>query len=253
MSDTLIYLFAIGKESIALGDDIFCLKIGSLTAYTTQVSSKEFGQQEFEANLKNIDWVKNKALLHQQLVDQVFKQVAIIPLKFGSVFSSIEQLKATIEPKTEHYIHLLNQIDGKSEWSLKLYYNKDKLESILEHSEAMQQLLVEMKNASPGKQFLLKKTLEKQKRELVKAEINRYRKIAFASFNSLMDQCKVKDNQSQELTGNPDQMILNAVGLLADNGSAYEMQEGFDKKHKFPEGIYSKFTGPWPPYNFLEA
>lgn len=235
-----------------LNNEIVCIEIGSLVAYATYVSEKEFGQQAFEKNLKNIDWVKNKALIHQQLVDEVFQQVTIIPLKFGSVFTSEEQLIASIKPKINHYLAILDQIEGKSEWSLKLYFDKDKLDAALQKSDEMQQVQNTIANASPGKQFLLKKSLEKQKKELLKVTLNRYRKEAYAGFKNLMQECKVKDNQSQEMTGNPDQMILNVVGLQSNKDTAENLQQIFKEKYTFPEGIYSSLTGPWPPYNFLQ-
>ncbi|MBW4690718.1 MAG: GvpL/GvpF family gas vesicle protein [Lyngbya sp. HA4199-MV5] len=58
-------------------------------------------------------------LAHDRVIRSLFAQATLLPLRFGTNFSSLERLKAHLHTQQQTYLSKLTQLDGKAEYTLK--------------------------------------------------------------------------------------------------------------------------------------
>ncbi|MEM9896349.1 MAG: GvpL/GvpF family gas vesicle protein, partial [Bacteroidota bacterium] len=115
---SLIYIYGIVKK----GMPAKVVSAGNLAAAYEEVSEEDFGQHAIEQNLRNMDWVNEKVLNHQNKLNALSKQQTVIPLKFGSIFHSKDGVKKMLQERKNEFEALLKHFDQKKEWGLKLFY-----------------------------------------------------------------------------------------------------------------------------------
>lgn len=59
-------------------------------------------------------------LAHDRVIRSLFAQTTILPLRFGTSFSSLEGLRTHLHTQQQTYLNKLAQLDGKAEYTLKL-------------------------------------------------------------------------------------------------------------------------------------
>jgi len=77
----------------------------------------------------------NMALSHDRVICEIFHQITVVPLRFGTYFNSQTSLLNHIEYHSQEYQEHLKKINGKNEYSLKLIPRK--LEKPVQLSEAV--------------------------------------------------------------------------------------------------------------------
>ncbi|MEH2454380.1 GvpL/GvpF family gas vesicle protein [Nostoc sp.] len=58
-------------------------------------------------------------LSHDHVINELFRQTTVLPLRFGTSFASKESLLTYLESHTEEYLEKIRQLNGKAEYILK--------------------------------------------------------------------------------------------------------------------------------------
>lgn len=99
--------------SEGIAGDLSVIRTGSLSALV------EPGL-EFEAIQKDDTQLVQAVLTHDRVICDLFWQVTILPLRFGTLFLSDDLLTAHLVEHHEKYLSKLSQLEGKAEYRLKL-------------------------------------------------------------------------------------------------------------------------------------
>jgi len=65
------------------------------------------------------DRLMQAVLTHDRVICQVFQQTSVLPLRFGTCFSSTESLQNHLKAHCQQYLEKLAKLNGKGEYSLK--------------------------------------------------------------------------------------------------------------------------------------
>ncbi len=100
------------------GGEIFAIPYQDLKAVVSEVSLEEFGSEEIQRKAReDLKWIKEKAQLHEQVIEEAMGYprksalraerapirvnppgiTAVIPMKFGTIFKTKENLKGTLK------------------------------------------------------------------------------------------------------------------------------------------------------------
>ena len=117
----------------------FVLPYKNLEAVVSEVPLDEFDFEQIRQKAQeDLNWIKEKAQLHEAVIEEAMqvngKFLAVIPMRFGTIFKNKEKIQQNIETHYTKFENLLTDLQGKQEWSVKVY---------LENSEALEQ---EVKN-----------------------------------------------------------------------------------------------------------
>lgn len=222
---------------------------GGISAVYTAVDAEAFSQEAIDARAGDLEWLGAIGYRHQDVVSDLMKHTAIVPLRAFTLFSSEEALRGYLQEQREMLGRLLDRLDGKQEWTLRVEFEPARWsESLTSRVASLRDLQNEIAAAAPGKAFLLRKKLDDEKKKAshtaeqeVVAEIER-RIAEQLRCESLAETRERRDGAFPQIN-----VLLNRDEEAALQELHVEMLARYE-----PEGVTLGLTGPWPPYTFAK-
>ena len=258
MKNDLIYVYCLLNKNPIIQDvldlkDLKSLVYGDFNVIVKYVSSEEYSEENFKKNLSNIEWIESNTREHVDVINLLMGQNTVIPFKFGTIFHAKENLEKFITDYSNSLSENFQHIEGKEEWSVKIYCDRKSLsEQIDELSEEAASLEKQIMASSPGKAFLLKR----KKSELIENEMDlickNYGQNYFNEFENLSVSTNLNNLLPKELTEREDAMILNAA-FLVNKANVINFRSTVDtlREKDGNLGFFIETTGPWPPFSFI--
>lgn len=187
--------------------------------------------------------VLREGITHQKVVEEVMKKYEVLPMRFGQVPKSQDEVKGFLSGCYDKLKELFRKIEGKVELGLKASWKMDMImKEIVNSNDRIRILQKHISSLPEGKTYMLKIELG----ELVAQELKAHGEaLAEEIFNSL------KPLSVDAKTNKPlnDKMILNAAFLVPRDTERHfdETVNEIEKKH--PELIMKYVLAP--PYNFV--
>jgi hypothetical protein len=191
------------------------------------------------------DPTRENALAHEHVIETVMKTHTIIPMSFGTVFRTDDDIREVLRSIYPSVKDVLKQMSGKVEFGLKVTWDRDHIVDELQreheeirrfHQEITRKHLQSTYFARMQLGRMIDKALEERSVEYVRVIYETLRAICVAS----------RDNKPIG-----DKMIMNAAFLLEREREA-EFDAAVNRiAKKFGDRLNFKYTGPWPPYNFV--
>lgn len=235
-----------------------------IEAVLTEVNSKEFEPQKVKAKLeKDLKWTEEKIRNHQAVIEEAMKASTVIPFKFLTLYSTKKRVKKILEEKYHEFRELLDKLRGKEEWGLKVYViDKEKLAGAIKKGDKeIVKMEKEIVEKPEGVRYFLEKKIEGKIREKFDEKLNSYIKEIFDILGRFSAEKPVVNKLLPvELTGGSKdlsrkEMIFN-VSYLVLKEKVEEFQKTIKRIHHhvyFPKGLWLEYSGPWPPYNFVQT
>jgi hypothetical protein len=223
-----------GKSSIGgISEDVATVHYGDIAAVVSRTPVFIF------------DPTRDNALAHEHVIETVMKSHTIVPMAFGTVFRTAEDIKEVLKSIYPSLKDVLRQMTGKLEFGLKVTWDRDRIIEELkrEHDEIHrfhQELTRKHLQSTYFARMQLGRMIDKALAELA---ANYVRDI----YDGLRGVCVAsRDNKPIG-----DKMIMNAAFLIQKEREA-EFDAAVNRiAQKFGDRLNFKYTGPWPPYNFV--
>jgi hypothetical protein len=191
------------------------------------------------------DPTRENALAHEHVIETVMKSYTIIPMSFGTVFRTDDDIKEVLRSIYVSLKDVLKQMAGKVEFGLKVNWDRDQvIEELKREDEEIHRFNQEITRKHLQSTYLARMQLG---RMIDKALVERSAQYVREIYDSLRNVCVAsRDNKPIG-----DKMIMNAAFLI-DRESETDFDEAVNKiARKFGDRLNFKYTGPWPPYNFV--
>ena len=218
----------------------------------SQVYLKEYGQEELERKVRDLEWLQKKADRHEAVIERVMETNTVIPVTFGTIFKKVDKLKAVVTESLSEVREIFKLVEGHEEWGLKLYCDFSQLEdNISELSPEIKELEEKLEDSDEGTAYFLKRRLEI---ELDKELEDRAFEVAdkvYKQLSALATEFHLNEILDLEISEVSKPMLLNSVYLVNKEKLAdflLKLKELEKKYYDF--GFYFYYSGPWPPYNF---
>lgn len=223
-----------GKMGIGgMGEMVYTVNHGDIAAVVSKTSVFIF------------DPTRENALAHEHVIETVMKQYTVIPMSFGTVFRTDDDIREVLKSIYPSLKDVLKQMEGKVEFGLKVTWDRDEIiEELKREHEEIHRFHQEITRKHLQSTYLARMQLG---RMIDKALAERSAQYVREIYEGLRDACVAsRDNKPIG-----DKMILNAAFLIQR-----EREEEFDAAvnkvaRKFGTRLKFKYTGPWPPYNFV--
>jgi len=191
------------------------------------------------------DPTRENALAHEHVIETVMKNHTIIPMSFGTVFRTDDDIREVLKSIYPSLKDVLHQMAGKLEFGLKVNWDRDQIiEDIKQEDEEIRQFHQEIIRKHLQSTYLARMQLGRMiDKALAERSISYVREI----YEALRGVCVAsRDNQPIG-----DKMIMNAAFLVERDREA-EFDSGVNKiARKYGQRLKFKYTGPWQPYNFV--
>jgi hypothetical protein len=189
------------------------------------------------------DPTRDNVLAHQRVNETVMRQHTVIPMSFGTVFKTDDDIIELLRSAYDAFRDVLMKMQDKFEFGLKVLWDREQIiREIEEEDEDIRRLKGEISSQKGSTYFarmqygrMIDAALQARSEHYVTEIFEALRHVSVAS-------------RSNKPIG--DRMIMNAAFLVAR-----EAEEDFDARVKEVGVRYDKltfkYTGPWPPYNFV--
>jgi len=207
------------SECICGGNRVEVYRFKDICAITSEVESTEFSEESIKERLNNLEWIKQKSFLHENVVEEIMARGAVLPMSFYSIYKSKQDVLGFLENNYFEIRENLWQTEDLEEWSVKVFCDTNLLK------EGILSSMGENINRN------VQEILEEVKKDATDAVVK-----------------EVKNNKEGSL-----QMVLNVI-LLLRKGKSQKLSKTISKLDRLYTG--SGFTieaiGPWPLYNFVK-
>ncbi len=221
-----------------------------VVAIVSEVSLEDFCGPEARDKLADLAWVAPRALRHEDVIMTVMRQAPVLPVRFGSVFSSVAALASSLARHRDALSGFFLATAGQQEWTLAAdadmpHARAQVLAARL--AEAQEQLA----GLSPGKRYLLEQSIK----GVVDRDVAGWLKETAGTIALFCQDTSSAFHDMrllpQELTGKGREMFFHTALLVPD--CSLERLQGlaaeWNASHE-PEGLHLALAGPWPPYHF---
>src|SRR5262249_1595194 len=199
---------------------------------------ERYGEEAIARGLKDVSWVSACALAHEKVVEHFATKAAVLPMKLFTLFASDERAVRHLRTRRARLARLLDRVEGREEWGVRL-------------SGAGRARPAPAKKGAPrsGTEFLLAKKAERDRDGQRPA---RGPAEAKALFRLLADHAD--ESRKRPLPEGARSLWLDAA-FLVPRGTRRSFEAALRREARALEarGYAVALTGPWPPYNFVEA
>ncbi|MGH9346817.1 MAG: GvpL/GvpF family gas vesicle protein [Vicinamibacterales bacterium] len=190
-----------------------------------------------------LDSTRENVLAHERVNETVMRDHTVIPMSFGTIFKTRDDIGELMRSAYDAFADVLAKMQNKLEFGLKVLWDRDEIVRAIEHEdEDIRRLKSEISLQKGSTYFarmqygrLIDAALQQRSERYVGELLQRLRDVSVAS----------RVNKSIG-----DKMIMNAAFLVQR-----EQEIAFDRRIKDIASCYAaltfKYTGPWPPYNFV--
>jgi len=190
-----------------------------------------------------LDSTRENVLAHERVNETVMRDHTVIPMSFGTIFKTREDILELLRSAYEAFADVLNKMQDKLEFGLKVLWDREDMVRVIEQEdEDIHRLKAEISSQKGSTYFarmqygrLIDAALQQRSERYVTEFLQRLRDVSVAS-------------RVNRAIG--DKMIMNAAFLVQR-----DQEQAFDRRIKdiasHFEKLTFKYTGPWPPYNFV--
>jgi hypothetical protein len=196
-----------------------------------------------DAPLEVLDSTRENVLAHERVNETVMHEHTVIPMSFGTIFKTREDIVELLRSAAEAFGDVLNKMQNKLEFGLKVLWDRDQAVREVEHEDEDISRLKKEISGQKGPTYFARMQYGRLIDSALQARSERY--VA-----DILEQLRDVSVASRINKPIGDKMIMNAAFLIAR-----DQETAFDAKVKLIatrfDKLTFKYTGPWPPYNFV--
>src|ERR1043165_1202996 len=191
------------------------------------------------------DPTRENVLAHEFVNETVMREHTVIPMSFGTVFRSEDDVGELLRSTHQAFSDVLDKMRDKIEFGLKIVWEREKVIAQIERdNDEIRRLKDEISRHTASSTYFARMQLGR----LIEGALEEMSSRYVADIHDSLKQVAVASRSNKPIG---DLMILNAA-FLVDRSQ----ETAFDEKvkeisRKYEEILRFKYSGPWPPYNFV--
>jgi hypothetical protein len=191
------------------------------------------------------DPTRENVLAHEFVNETVMREYTVIPMSFGTLFRTEEDIVELLKSTYQAFDDVLEKMKDKIEFGLKVLWDRERVISSIEaQNEEIRRLRDEINRNAQSSTYFARMQLGR----LVETALEEAGNTYVRDIHETLKPAAVASRSNKPIG---DRMILNAA-FLVDR----DRERAFDEAVKeislaYEDLLTFKYTGPWPPYNFV--
>jgi hypothetical protein len=228
---------------------------GGLAAVASRLDGERYAPSEIERGTEDVEWLAPRAVAHDRVLTWMSDHGPVVPLPIFSLFSGEQAVRQMLDERRAELESALLHVARGREYALRVYRLDSELAAIAsELSPRLAELQHSAAAASPGQRYLLERKLDtERKNELqgIGGKIAREILDVLAAFAIDTAQTPVASRTTR--TPSEGVLILDVAFLVAaDRFESFQRALTDEVARHSGRGFRFDFTGPWPPYHFVQ-
>jgi hypothetical protein len=245
----------IDRASAVRGRYVYCiirstqpLKFGAIGMDETwpdvyTINYKDMAAVVSDVPIAPLDSTRENVLAHERVNETVMRDHTVIPMSFGTIFKTREDILELLRSAYEAFADVLNKMQDKLEFGLKVLWDRDDMVRVIEQEDEDIHRLKSEISSQKGSTYFARM----QYGRLIDAALQQRSERYVAEFLQRLRDVSVASRVNRAIG---DKMIMNAAFLVQR-----DLEQAFDRRIKDIASHFDKltfkYTGPWPPYNFV--
>ncbi|HEY0512955.1 MAG TPA: GvpL/GvpF family gas vesicle protein [Thermoanaerobaculia bacterium] len=217
--------------------------IGTEPAEVHTVNYKDIAAVVSDTPLEVYDPTRENVLAHERVNEVVMRDFTVIPMSFSTVFKTSEDIVELLRSAYDAFRDVLVKMQDKLEFGLKVLWEPETIIREIEKDDENLRLLRQEISHQKGSTYFARM----QYGRLVDSLLQEHSETLVSEIIATLSSVSVASRTNKPIG---DKMILNGAFLVAR-----DREPDFDAKVKEIDARYEnlifKYTGPWPPYNFV--
>jgi hypothetical protein len=214
---------------------------GGLWLVAADAPLPEYGAESIQGNLQDLSWVSDRALAHEAVVEHFGREGTVVPMKLFTLFAGDDRALEHVRADRGRLDRILDRIQGCQEWGVRVRFDETRAKEM-----AAEEARRESAAQSAGTAFLLRKKVEKDAARVQLASLRASMDEVFSDLSSHAAESRRRDPLSP--------LLLDGAFLVPeDRATEFEQAVGRWAGRLAERACDVTLTGPWPPYNFIDA
>ena len=217
--------------------------IGGEPADVHTVNYRDIAAVVSDTPLEVYDPTRENVLAHERVNEAVMRSYTVLPMSFSTVFKTREDIIELLRTAYDAFHDVLTKMQDKLEFGLKVLWEPELIIREIEKDDDNLRMLRQQISHQKGSTYFARM----QYGRLVDSLLQDRSETLVAEIFSALGAVSVASRANKPIG---DKMILNAAFLVSrDRESDFDAKvKEIDAKY---ENLMFKYTGPWPPYNFV--
>jgi hypothetical protein len=191
------------------------------------------------------DPTRENVFAHEQVNEAVMREFTVLPMAFGALFRTEDDIIELMRGTYDALRDVLAKMEGKVEFGLKVNWDRDRVIAELEEeNEEIRHLKEQITSRTSGSTYFARMQLGR----LVETALTDQADAYIREVYSVLRDTAVASRANKPIG---DRMIMNAAFLIEREREAEFDQKVKEIAAKYDTKLSFKYTGPWPPYNFV--
>src|SRR3954465_4310752 len=191
------------------------------------------------------DPTRENVLAHEFVNETVMKEFTVIPMSFGTVFRSEDDVTELLRSTYQAFSDVLDKMQDKIEFGLKVLWDREKVVANLEReNDEIRRLKDEISRHTASSTYFARMQLGR----LIEGALEEMGTRYVSDIHDALKPVAVASRSNKPIG---DRMILNAAFLVDRAQEAFFDERVKEISRKYEDMLTFKYSGPWPPYNFV--
>jgi Gas vesicle synthesis protein GvpL/GvpF len=248
---TSLYLYGIVRhpaelpqcDAIEDGTAVDVIPAGGIACVVSPVRAADYAPAATgRTAAEQLEWVTPRAWRHHEVVSRLHTATTVIPLKFGTLCTGEDDVRAMLERCSEPIGALLNRLRGRDEWTLSIRIDSDCVTGRFERDDGeLRELCAAERSLPEGRAYFVRKKRQQRAASLIAAEFAATTDHVHSRIAGVVDGCCDNGRAAPAATLLVDRARF---GDLTDCLAALEAEHAAN-------ALALELRGPWAPYSFV--
>ncbi len=191
------------------------------------------------------DPTRENVFAHEQVNETVMREFTVLPMAFGALFRTEQDIIELLRGTYDALRDVFAKMEGKVEYGLKVNWDRDRVIAEIEkENEEIRNLKEQITSRATGSTYFARMQLGRLVESALSEQADAYVHEVYAALRDV-----AVASRANKPIG--DKMIMNAAFLVERDREGEFDQVVKEVAGKYEGKLSFKYSGPWPPYNFV--
>ena len=191
-----------------------------------------------------LDSTRENVLAHERVNETVMRDHTVIPMSFGTIFRTREDILELLRSAYDAFADVLNKMQDKLEFGLKVLWDRDEIVKTIEQEDEDIHRLKNEISSQKGSTYFARMQYGRLDRQRAPAAIGAIRRGVPAASARRLGRLAHQPRHRRQ-----DDHECGLPGSARSGAGVRPPHQG--DRVAIRASLTFKYTGPWPPYNFV--
>ena len=202
-----------------------------------------YDEAAINRGLSDLDWVSRAAVAHEAVVESFISETAVLPMKLFTIFTTDDRAVEHVRAERRRVATVVKRVANHQEWGVRVVLDRDRSVTAAPKKKAP--------GARSGVAYLTRK---KAQRDAVVELAEHARETVAALYDRLAARSRLaKRRLASDLPVQGGPLLLDAAFLVPRaRAASFQALASRESRALARHGYGLTFSGPWPPYSFVQ-